>query len=298
RARGGDARSARPYRTRDPPPACPGAGGRAPAGRGTAARARRGSARTVRDPRSRASCGTHFLSAAPIEYKRRRRCDRARSVPSCSRNAARKRLHLFWQFTTNGPIYGSPSVSGSRVLIGDSSGTLWVLHTDTGAVLDQLALGNWDPVPPGYVGGGIWQAPAIDAARNLVLFSTGNPPNGNSACGEPIPPNTAGDHTDSIVALDATTGSEVWTYQAIPGDVADLDFGGSGPTLLTAGGRDLVATGSKNGKLYCLDRSTGQVVWIRDLGPGLFSPPGNAHGRLFLDLLNNLSVALDGATGS
>ena len=300
-----------------------------------------------------------------------------------------KRLHLFWQFTTNGPIYGSPSVSGSRVLIGDSSGTLWVLHTDTGADLDHLALGNnaygsgayatpavegdfmyyqdatgnlvkydlvnrvpvwtafaspqdagfsspavyngrvyaglsngtednpctvgkmqafdtvtgallwnWDAVPPGYVGGGIWQAPAIDAARNLVLFSTGNPPNGNSACGEPIPPNTAGDHTDSIVALDATTGSEVWTYQAIPGDVADLDFGGSGPTLLTAGGRDLVATGSKNGKLYCLDRSTGQVVWIRDLGPGIFSPPGNAHGRLFLDLLNNLSVALDGATGS
>ena len=35
-----------------------------------------------------------------------------------------KHLNLLWQFTTNGPIYGSPSVSGSRVLIGDSSGNL------------------------------------------------------------------------------------------------------------------------------------------------------------------------------
>ena len=303
-----------------------------------------------------------------------------------------KHLNLLWQFTTNGPIYGSPSVSGSRVLIGDSSGTLWVLHTDTGAVLDQLALGNnaygsgayatpavegdfmyyqdatgnlvkydlvnrvpvwtafaspqdagfsspavyngrvyaglsngtednpctvgkmqafdtvtgallwnWDAVPPGYVGGGIWQAPAIDAARNLVLFSTGNP------CG--VPANTPGDRTDSIVALDATTGSEVWTYQAIAGDTNDLDFGGAGPTLFTAGGRDLVATASKNGKLYCLDRSNGQVVWIRDVsttccGGGLFSPPGNAHGRLFMNAVTSgngstsASIAIDGATGS
>ena len=312
-----------------------------------------------------------------------------------------KHLNLLWQFTTNGAIYESPSVSGSRVFVGDSSGTLWVLNNDTGAVLDQLALGNnaygsgaystptvegdfiyyqdasgnlvkydlvnrvpvwtalappqdagfcspvvyngrvyaglsngtldnpctvgkmqafdemtgallwnWDAVPPGYLGGGIWQTPAIDAVRNLVLFSTGNPPNGNPGCGDPIPPDTPGDHTDSIVALDATTGSEVWTYQAIPGDAADLDFGGSGPTLFTAGGRDLVATGSKDGRLYCLDRSNGQVVWIRDLigvcnfgCGGIFSPPGNAHGRLFLNVGINpgstsASIAVDGATGN
>ena len=60
----------------------------------------------------------------------------------------------------------------------------------------------------------------------------------------------------------------------------------------------------------CLDRSTGQVVWIRDLNPacnppcgGIFSPPGNAHGRLFLNLgiyasHPSASIAIDGATGN
>ncbi len=261
-----------------------------------------------------------------------------------------KHLNLLWQFTTNGAIYESPSVSGSRVFVGDSSGTLWVLNNDTGAVLDQLALGS------NAYEAGAYSTPTVegdfiyyqDASGNLVKYDlvnrvpvwtalappqdagfcspvvyngrvyaglsngtgAGNPPNGNPSCGDPIPPDTPGDHTDSIVALDATTGSEVWTYQAIPGDAADLDFGGSGPTLFTAGGRDLVATGSKDGRLYCLDRSNGQVVWIRDLSGecnsgcgGIFSPPGNAHGRLFLNVgiyasHPSASIAIDGATGN
>ena len=309
------------------------------------------------------------------------------------------RLKTLWTFNAGAVIYGSPAVSGSRVIFGTANGTLWILNKDTGTVLKSLALGqnaygsgaymtpsvegdfiyyqdafgnlvkynmstdaeawrvtapandagfsspavyngkvfaglsngtgdapctvgkmqafdkntgallwSWDAAPAPYVGGGIWNSPAIDTARNLVIFATGNPPNGSAACGDPIPPNTPGDYTDSIVALNADTGALVWYYQAIQSDSQDLDFGGSGAVLFNDGTRDLVGAGSKNGKFYTLDRATGGVAWIDDLTGqcvlgcgGMVGSAGAAYGKVFLNIgtnRNSANIALDMKTGA
>ncbi|HEX2249615.1 MAG TPA: PQQ-binding-like beta-propeller repeat protein, partial [Gemmatimonadales bacterium] len=68
-------------------------------------------------------------------------------------------------------------------------------------------------------GGGVWQAPAIDLERGLVVFTTGNPSpdlDGSVRPGDNL-------YTNSIVALDYRSGKLRWFFQQIPHDVWDLD---------------------------------------------------------------------------
>jgi glucose dehydrogenase len=109
-----------------------------------------------------------------------------------------------------------------------------------------------------YGGGAIWATPAIDAVRNSIYLSTGNPwPPGSSV--------RPGDNlfTDCIVALDAGSGKLKWYFQETPHDVNDLDAA-SPPVLFDAprNGRTVAAVGevSKSGWLYILDRDTGQLI--------------------------------------
>ena len=208
--------------------------------------------------------------------------------------------------------FSSPAIYNGMVIVGLSNGTgdvpctvgqVQAFDKNTGAML-----WSWDAAPAPYVGGGVWNSPAIDTARNLVIFATGNPPNGNAACGVAIPPNTPGDYTDSIVALNASTGALVWSYQAIAGDTGDLDFGGSGAVLFNDGTRDLVGAGSKNGTYYAINRATGALAWTSDLngqcagGCGeIISAAGAAYGKIFLNVgtnRNSGNVALDMKTGA
>lgn len=68
-------------------------------------------------------------------------------------------------------------------------------------------------------GGGVWQAPAIDLERGLVVFTTSNPSpdlDGSKRPGDNL-------YANSIVALDYRTGKLKWYFQQIPHDVWDLD---------------------------------------------------------------------------
>ncbi len=70
--------------------------------------------------------------------------------------------------------------------------------------------------------------------------------------------------SDSLVALDATTGERVWHFQMVHHDVWEYDTVGP-PTLgdLTVDGRRIKAVmqPSKTAFLYVLDRETGEPVW-------------------------------------
>ena len=82
-------------------------------------------------------------------------------------------------------------------------------------------------------GGGLWYPPAVDS-HGRVFIGTGNPgpypltpsdPNARSRPG----PNL---YTDSLVALDGTTGKLLWYRQITPHDIRDHDFQDS-PILVT-----------------------------------------------------------------
>ncbi|MBV7410729.1 pyrroloquinoline quinone-dependent dehydrogenase [Maritimibacter sp. DP1N21-5] len=83
------------------------------------------------------------------------------------------------------------------------------------------------------------------------------------------------EYATSLVALDATTGEEVWHFQTVRNDVWDYDLG-SQATLLDYQGTPAVLLPSKQGDLYILDRETGEpltpVGELSDLPKGEIEP--------------------------
>lgn len=83
------------------------------------------------------------------------------------------------------------------------------------------------------------------------------------------------EYATSLVALDVTTGEEVWHFQTVRHDVWDYDLG-SQATLLDWQGTPAILLPSKQGDIYILDRETGApltpVAELADLPKGEIEP--------------------------
>ncbi|MGS0743599.1 outer membrane protein assembly factor BamB family protein [Glaciimonas sp. GG7] len=114
------------------------------------------------------------------------------------------------------------------------------------------------------LGGGVWTTPAIDRATNTVFFVVGNPSPDLYGAERP------GDnlYTDSLVAIDLSTGKYKWHSQYIAHDVWDLDAV-SPPILVDVkdkNGKMIpgVIHGGKTGHVYVHDRSNGNLIRFSD----------------------------------
>ncbi|HJP51075.1 MAG TPA: pyrroloquinoline quinone-dependent dehydrogenase [Pseudomonadales bacterium] len=171
-----------------------------------------------------------------------------------------------------------------------------------GSVISDMPLQNWGPksrseMPPGHIRGfdvntgrqkwvfhsiprpgeignetweneswkdtgstNVWTLMSADLELGYVYLPFGVSSN-DWYGGERLGDNLFG---NSIVCLDAATGSLVWYFQAIHHDLWDYDLPAA-PNLvdITVGGRDIKALAqiSKQGFVYVLDRVTGEPVW-------------------------------------
>jgi polyvinyl alcohol dehydrogenase (cytochrome) len=175
-----------------------------------------------------------------------------------------------------------------------SRGSVVALDVHTGKILWQTytAPDNGGQ-PGGYSGGAVWSStPVIDPKRHSVYVGTGNnysvpikdelcaqnSQNGGQNCDVP------GDHFDSILALDLTTGRIKWstrgwpydpwnvsciagfspgTGNCPPGAGPDFDFG-SGPNLFSRNDDDgedddLLGIGQKSGLYWALNPNTAKL---------------------------------------
>jgi len=153
------------------------------------------------------------------------------------------------------------SVVGAR-------GHAYALDATTGAI----AWTFWSCPGPGEYGNDTWAGtswasggavpwvhPAIDPDLGLVYWAFGNPyprTDGSSRAGANL-------FANSLVALDAKTGTRRWHFQSVHHDLWDCD-NVMAPVLadLEIGGavRRVVVYGSKAGMFYVLDRVTGEPV--------------------------------------
>jgi alcohol dehydrogenase (cytochrome c) len=106
-------------------------------------------------------------------------------------------------------------------------------------------------------GAGVWVTGSYDPKLNLTYWGTGNP--------DGDPSTRAGDNlfSNSLLALDADTGTVKWHYQFTPHDEMDWDAAHV-PVLAEiywqGAVRPVVMVANKNGVLYVIDRATGQLL--------------------------------------
>jgi alcohol dehydrogenase (cytochrome c) len=122
----------------------------------------------------------------------------------------------------------------------------------------DLGVKTWPPQAWEQGGGTVWGWISYDPDLNLVYYGTGNPGPWNS---EQRP----GDNkwTSGIFARDADTGEARWFYQWSPHDLYDWD-GINEQILLDMAWngqqRKLLVRPERNGYVYVLDRTTGEVL--------------------------------------
>jgi alcohol dehydrogenase (cytochrome c) len=157
---------------------------------------------------------------------------------------------------------------------GDALGTVYALDAQTGKVRWSFSTvkgsGTLWGDPNANSGGGLWYPPAVDR-KDRVFIGVGNPgpypnsphdPNGKSRPG----PNL---YTDSLVALDGTTGKLLWYRQVTPHDVRDHDFQDS-PIIVNVRFRgaatEAVIGAGKSGKVIAFRASDGRRLWTLPIG--------------------------------
>ncbi|MEM7396818.1 MAG: PQQ-binding-like beta-propeller repeat protein, partial [Verrucomicrobiota bacterium] len=170
---------------------------------------------------------------------------------------------------TPGYVYNDMLIFGIRVSE-DVPGAILALNVRTGErewifhTLPRPGEFGSETWPEGYLertgGASDWSGIAIDTTRGIVYASTetaGPDFYGGDRYGENL-------FANSLIALDANTGERLWHYQLVHHDLWDMDLP-IPPTLLTVEHEgkqvDVVAQGSKMGRLFVFDRVTGEPLW-------------------------------------
>jgi alcohol dehydrogenase (cytochrome c) len=122
--------------------------------------------------------------------------------------------------------------------------------------------GTWGEFDTQWGGGATWMTGTYDPELNMLYWATGNPwPDytGHSRRGANL-------YTDSIIALDGTTGKLKWYFQFTPHDTHDWDAQSiSVLANVQFHGRErrVLLHPNRNGFFYILDRVTGQFLFAK-----------------------------------
>ncbi len=184
-----------------------------------------------------------------------------------------------WNVSLAGPGVGysiteAPLIVNGKVIIGSGGGEygargfITALDANTGNQVwkfyttpaeDQPGGNTWPAGAYKTGGGSPWMTGTYDPDTDTLFWGVGNP-------GPWLATMRPGDnlYTDSLVALDPSTGNLKWYYQFTPNDTWDYD-GVNTPVLtdLTYKGQayKAVIQPNRNGYLYALDRTNGKFIY-------------------------------------
>lgn len=190
--------------------------------------------------------------------------------------------------------WASPLIADGRVYVGISSqadnppvrGELRCLDLASGALLAQGFF-----VPPGDIGAGIWNSPALSPDGATIVVATGEDDGYD------------GPYNRAMVSLDPATLQILQANkQGTPGQ--DDDWATTPVIFHDAQGRTLVGATHKNGTFYAyaLDAIGAGPIWLRAVGVNVgmmaaYDPDQGAGGTLFFMGDSGQLFAVDPATG-
>lgn len=172
---------------------------------------------------------------------------------------------LQWRVQTDGPVRGSPTISGGTLFVGSADGHLYAIDVESGAVRWRRSLGS--PVS---------STPAV--AHGLVF---------------------AGGLDGVMHALRASDGAPSWTVRT--GPPVKLRWGyESGETWTSSPNvmGDLVVFGARDGHVYAVEARTGRERWRYDAGSRVYSSPAIAAGVAYVGGQDGHVHAIDLASGT
>ncbi len=157
-------------------------------------------------------------------------------------------------FLSSSPIvWNGLVITGTAGADWGANGRVFAFDAATGDLVwwfDEIVPDTFGSAEAAAVGGGSnWTGYTIDPATNTLYVPVGNPAP-DFAC-EFRP--GANLYTNSVVALDATSGELKYWYQQIPHDCLDRDTAAPPVLYRTRDGQRYLAVGSKNGLMYVYD---------------------------------------------
>jgi len=181
----------------------------------------------------------------------------------------------FEELAAASPDYPCCTFRGSVAAIEAGSGkTLWKTYT-----IAQAATNNKTGTTSqrfGPSGAAAWATPTVDSKRKVIYISTGD--------NYSVP---ATETSDSVMALDRSTGKVLWTRQMTPNDAftvgcfnpepancptkmgPDFDFGQPPVLASLSSGKQILVIGQKSGIAYGLDPDQqGKILWQTRVGKG------------------------------
>lgn len=179
-----------------------------------------------------------------------------------------------WVFAEDGAGFGVPTFHDDTVYVGSGLDRVYALDADTGRIEWKYDAGGDEEY-----GGGAWGQPALTRGLVVVGISHSDRP-------EPLPTNPDA-YVHRVVALDASDGSEVWSYE--------VDRGlWTGPVAVG----DTVVAATKGGVAYGLGIESGERRWSTSVGGEVREPLVNADGSVFAASLDGRVTALDVESGA
>ena len=119
-----------------------------------------------------------------------------------------------------------------------------------------------------------WITGTYDPETNTAFWTTGNPSPSNRGEGR------AGDnlYSDSLLALDPTTGKLKWHFQFTQHDEHDYDAT-QVPVMVDEGEKKLIVQANRNGFFYVVDRTNGKLIRAEAYAKATWTRTKDAQGR-------------------
>lgn len=238
-----------------------------------------------------------------------------------------------WRFQTESFVRSVPTVSNGVIYIGDDNKKFYAIDAKDGTLKwkNDTALGGYT-ASAAVVGNMVYAIPkdgtfyAFDTSNGEVVWSTlvGKIADSSPAIGEGII--AFGTDGGAIVALDAFTGKEKWSYYAGVSDIKSSPVIADGAIFIgsndgavyaiTTGGtlkwkfstgdnvgsspsvkNGVVYFGSQDSNFYAVDEVTGKLKWEFPYSGAVLSAPAISNDVVYFGSENKLIYGLDANTG-